>query len=470
MNTVIHHPVAGRMPSVLWSLAICVMMLRTGAAQGLTGTLIGTVKDAQGGRSCGASVRVSSPALIGGAIASTTNDKGQLRFPVLPPGSYVLDVTFEGFASYHEDDVRLGAGATIERTVVLELAGRAESVVVEGAGSRMEARDPGFGARFGSDDLKTIPTRRSSMFDLLRAAPGISPTSPSSGTLTSVSAFGSGTNENTFLIDGTNFTSASNGIARADPGIDFIQEIHVQAVGASAEYGNVQGAVVNVVTRQGSNRLLYDASYSAQTASLTGQPVRLAIPGSDQPPSAYGRARYRDLTTSLGGPVVRDRLWFFTGMNFCGTTTVSREPTQGFPRTSQQDKIFTKLTWQLAPNWELVQSLHNEFWVNPELPTSVKPFETTLRLTDPYLPSPLATPTHTSADNTVWEVRAGRSLLSAGGPERDSARTPSRLDRPTDVVSGAPPQIGEVRNVRWTAKATVSHYRPACSAPITSGR
>ena len=105
---------------------------------------------------------MSSPALIGGPIGSTTNEKGQLRFPALPPGSYVLDVAVEGFASYHEGDVRLGAGATIEPTVVLELAGLAEAVVVEGAGSRIEARDPG-PDRFGADDLKTIPTRRSSM-------------------------------------------------------------------------------------------------------------------------------------------------------------------------------------------------------------------------------------------------------------------------------------------------------------------
>ena len=107
-------------------------------------------------------------------------------------------------------------------------------------GSRIDARDPGFGTRFGPEDLKAIPTRRASMFDFIRAAPGMSPTSPGSGTTTTVSAFGSGTNENQFLIDGTNFTCPCNGIARSEPGVDFIQEIQVQSVGASAEYGNVQ--------------------------------------------------------------------------------------------------------------------------------------------------------------------------------------------------------------------------------------
>ncbi len=149
-----------------------------------------------------------------------------------PPGSYELDIAVQGFTTFHEVDIRIGAGATIQRTAELALAGHAESIVVEGAGSRMEARDPGFGTRFGFEDLRAIPTRRSSMFDLIRATPGISPTSPASGTTTTVSAFGSGTNENQYLIDGGNFTCPCNGVARAEPGIDFIQEIQIQSVGA----------------------------------------------------------------------------------------------------------------------------------------------------------------------------------------------------------------------------------------------
>ena len=224
----------------------------------------------------------------------------------------------------------------------------------------------------------------------------------------------------------------------------------------SAEYGNVQGAVVNVVTKQGSNRLLSDASYSAQTSALTAQPVHLAIPGSDQPPSAYGRVRYRDLTTNLGGPVVRDRLWFFAGYEYLRDYDSQPGADPRFPRTSQQDKVFAKLTWHLAPAWQLVQSLHDEFWVNPELPTSVKPFEATLRLHGSVPAITFGHLTHASSHNTVWEVRAGRSAYSQQeDPSTNDRLTPSRLDLPTNSVSGAPSPIGEVRNVRSTVKATV---------------
>ena len=117
----------------------------------------------------------------------------------------MLDIELSGFAPYHEEDIHIGMGATLERTVVLQLAGVAESIVVQGSGSRVEARGSGFETRFGPEYLQTIPTRRFSMFDLIREAPGVSPTSPTSGTVNTVSTFGSGGNENLFLIDGTNF-------------------------------------------------------------------------------------------------------------------------------------------------------------------------------------------------------------------------------------------------------------------------
>src|SRR5512145_3037505 len=110
-----------------------VLQVRLGA-QSMTGALIGTVKDTQGGVLSGAVVRVRSPALIGGAETVRTNEKGQLRFPALPPGLYSLGIEVDGFARYHEPHIRIGVGATIERNVILSLEGIQESVSVEGPG------------------------------------------------------------------------------------------------------------------------------------------------------------------------------------------------------------------------------------------------------------------------------------------------------------------------------------------------
>ena len=278
-------------------------------AQGLTGALIGTVSDQQGAAIAGALVRITSPALIGGSLATTTNERGQLRFPSLPPGAYVLEIELQGFGAYREADIRLGGGATIERSPILTPAGVAETIVVDGAGSRIDARAPGFATRFGAQDLDAIPSRRFSSYDLVKTAPGISPTSPA-GSNVLVSALGSGVDQNQFLIDGTNVTATGNGVARADPGIDFIQELQIQSVGASVEYGNVQGAVVNVITKSGGDRFLSDTSYYSQISALTSQPVRRPY---KDPRPATSATKYRDFSSTFGGPVVRDRLWFFSG-------------------------------------------------------------------------------------------------------------------------------------------------------------
>src|SRR5262249_49902663 len=448
--------------------SLCVFLLlawispRAITAQALTGTVIGTVKDAQGGVVPAGLGRVSWAALIGGSATLTTDGKGQWRFPALPPGQYTLDVELQGFAPFHEKDILLGASATFERTPVLQLAGLAESIAVEGVGSRMEARDAGFATGFGPEDITRIPTRRGRMFDFIMAAPGVSPTSRSSATspTTSVSAFGSGVNENQFLIDGTNFTCPCNGVARSEPGIDFIQDVQVQSMGASAEFGNMQGAVINVVTRQGGERFLYDASYYAQPSALTSQPVvlPLAAPGTGH--SGYERNEYRDLTTNLGGPVVRDRLWFFAGYQYLRDYDSQPGTDPAFPRTYEQNKFFGKLTWRLTPKLQLLQSVHDEHWVSPEQPTLTRPFDTTLRAHASVPAMTFGNLTHTVSERTLWDVRVGRSVYTrADDPSSGNRMTPNHTDSVTGVLSGGPQTFSALTLIRTTTKATLSHYR-----------
>ena len=435
-------------------------------AQGLTGALIGTVKDEQGGVLAGARVTIQSSALIGGPVSLTTNERGHFRFPALPSGRYSLVIEMAGWATLQEDGLAIGAGATIERTAVLRLAGLAESVVVEGAGSKIDARDPGVVTRFGPEDLTGIPTRRASMFDFIRATPGVSPTSPGSGTstngtTTTVSVFGSGTNENQFLVDGTNFTCPCSGIARSEPGVDFIQEIQIQSIGASAEYGNVQGGIINVITRQGGERLRYDVAFYGQAAGLTSQPVRLPIANSRGRDSGYERVRYRDITTNLGGPVAANRLWFFAGYQRLREADSQPGSAPEFPRASEQDKVLAKLTWRLAPGLQLLQSVHYESWVNPDPPTTVTPFEATLRrsATVPAITFGHLTHTPSSKSNTVWDLRIGRVAFSQDNrPSTGDVTTPHRIDNVTNIARGAPQTFGRLNIVRTTAKATVSHY------------
>jgi len=439
----------------------CVLVPWITVAQGLTGTLVGTVTDAAGGVISGAVVRISSPALIRGELTTKTDERGQLRFPSLPPGAYALEIVLEGFRPYRDADIRIGAGATIERTPVLTLAALADSIVVHGPGSRLDARNPGFGTRFGAEDLDAIPMRRFSYQDWVKTAPGISPTSPA-GSSVLVSAFGSGVDQNQYLLDGTSITATGNGVSRADPGVDFIQELQIQSVGASVEYGNVQGAVINVITKSGGNRFQDEAAYYWQTGALTSQPIRLEYDRARQLDSGYERAEYRDFTTSLGGPVVRERLWFFSGYQHLRDSDSQPATNPALPREYEQDKIFAKLTWRLARGWQLTQSFHDEFWSNPETPSATKPRDATQRL-DASVPAiNFGHLIHTASPNTVWDVRVGQFRFTQDtSPTSGDPTIPNRIDQPENIWSGGPQQIGQVRQVRTTVKATVTHYRAA---------
>jgi hypothetical protein len=448
----------------LWA-AMCVLLSSSVIAQSLTGALTVTVKDAQGGVLSGALVRLSSRALIGAERTMTSDQRGRVRFSVLPPGDYLLEIELQGFATYREPAFRIGGGAMIDITAVMGLASVAASVVVEGSGSRIEARNPGFGTRSGPEDVRSTPSRRNSMFDLIKAAPGISPTSPggspSGETNNTISAFGSSTNENQFLFDGTNFTCPCNGVARAEPGIDFIQEVHVQSVGASAEFGNVQGAVINVITRQGSERFLYDASYYTQTASLTSQPVVRPVSGPGQRQSGYNRAHYRDATTNLGGRLVPERVWFFTGYQYLRDYDSQPGADPAFPRIYEQNKLFVKMSARPLAGVHVEQSLHYEHWENPAVPTFVRPFEATTRNWASVPAVTFAHLTHTLSSHTFWDVRAGRFVYAQKGiPSTGDFTTASRFDRATSITSHAPPSFGALTIARTTAKATLSHYEP----------
>ena len=379
-------------------------------AQGLSGALVGTVKDEQGGVLPGALVRVTSPALIGGALTTTTNERGQLRFPVLAPGTYTLTIELPPkFAPYREENITIGAGATLERTVVL--AWPASPSGRRRGDSRIEARSSGFETRFGRSTCTDDSHAPLQHVRHDRAAPGVSPTSPSSGTVNTVSAFGSGVNENAFLIDGTNFTCPCQGVSRAEPSVDVIQEVQVQSMGASVEYGNIRAPS----STSSPSRAAIASSTTRRTTrsrpALTSQPVVLPVPGAAAAIERVRAERYRDFTTNLGGPVVRDRLWFFGGYQYLRDYDSQPGADPAFPRTYEQNKVFGKLTWRLTPSLQLMQSFHQEYWVNPTPPTLVTPFEATLRVQRVGAEHDVRPPHAHAVANTVWEVRVGRFVL-----------------------------------------------------------
>jgi hypothetical protein len=436
------------------------LVARQSVAQVLTGALSGTVVDESGGVLPEASVRLSSPALIGGRASTLANEKGQFRFPLLPAGEYVLDVQLSSFATYHEEHIPINVQGTLERTVVLKVGQITESISVQG-GTSVDQERSGIASRFGQETLSAIPVRRFSMFDLIRATPGVSPTSASSGVDPSVSVFGSSVNENLYLLDGTNFTCPCSGGPQPQPDVDVIQEVHVDSIGASAEFGNIQGGVFNVVTKQGGNLFAPDFSYYSQPGSLTSHPVDQPCTRCSEPQSEYTRLRYRDLTTHLGGPLVPNRAWFFAGYQYLRDSDSQPGTDPLFPRSSKYDKAFGKVTWQINDRMKWMSSFHDEFWVSPTRPTLATPYPTTIVSSGTRPTGTFGQLTDTLTNNTLLDVRVSRfAAPSTNDPATGDRLTPNRIDQATGIQSGGPQGFGAGIVERTTIAASLSEYRP----------
>ena len=172
------------------------------------------------------------------------------------------------------------------------------------------------------------------------------------------------------------------------------------------------------------------------------------------------RDAYSDFTSNLGGPIVRDRVWFFAGYQFVRDHDSQPGTDPQWPRTAQQNKVFGKVTWQLTPAWRLVQSFHGDYWENPERPTIVRPIEATQLRHAPVPAVTFGDLTHVASASTVWDVRVGRFVydetndLGSGDPT-----IPARVNLGTGVASGNPSTFGGLWIARTTIKATVNHYR-----------
>ena len=232
-------------------------------------------------------------------------------------------------------------------------------------------------------------------------------------------------------------------------------------LGASVEFGNLQGAVFNVVTKQGGARFASETSYYAQTSGLTAQPIVLPVRAGTQPTSGYERDKYRDLTASLGGPVKRDRLWFFGAYQYLRDFDSQPGADPAYPRTYEQNKYFGKLNWRLTPSMQMMQSFHEEQWVNPTPATVAAPFVTTQRVHASVPNMTFAHLTQVLSDRTFWEARAGRFLLRQDAdPSSGDRTTPNRSDQTLGSSTGNTMQITTLHLDRATAKVVLHRYQP----------
>jgi hypothetical protein len=324
--------------------AVLVCWAASGAfAQGQQyGTASGRVSSADGQPLPGVSVTVSSAALQG-TRTGTTDINGVYSLPGLAPGEYAIAFQLEGMTRVERRiAVSLGTATVLDQR--LAVAPVAESVEVRG-GTPSAVTSRGT-VTLRSSDLRSLPVGRTP-FLLAEITPGLTDNTPNGSQVTMSGAFAY---DNLFLMDGVDINDNVLGTANNVFIEEAIQEVQVLTSAVSPEYGRFGGGVVNMITRSGSNVLsggfrvnVSNPSWSAET------PIE----------KSAGTSRASKLSPTFevtaGGPIKRDRIWFFGGARAERTTTQSAFAQTRIPFTTSNEntRYEGKVTAALRPGHTL---------------------------------------------------------------------------------------------------------------------
>jgi len=291
------------------AMALALFATSAMAQTSTTGSIEGSVTDPNGAAVRGATVSVTSPNLIS-PQSGTTDDNGHFKILNLPPGAYKVVVEGSGFGKYEKDGVAVNLGRTATVDAQLTLATATASVTVTGAAAVDTAANTS-GSNVSTEQFSNFPTQRT-----VQGLYTIAPTVTRSG-LRDVtgrdrdpSVAGSSGPENNYILDGVNTTDPAFGGSGANLPFEFVQEVEIKTGAYGAEYGKSTGGIFNVITKSGTNEFHGDLFGYGTTKGLVREVKNFSFTGS----SANGFSEV-DLGGDIGGPIVKDKLWFFGAFN-----------------------------------------------------------------------------------------------------------------------------------------------------------
>ncbi|MGH9163838.1 MAG: carboxypeptidase regulatory-like domain-containing protein [Vicinamibacteraceae bacterium] len=287
-------------------------------AQGLTGQISGAVTDAEGGVVPGASVTIIN---VGTNLTreTVTGPDGAFVFPDLLAGTFNLSVSLEGFKTYEQESIELGATERVAlRTIVLDVGQLEETVTVQAEAVVVQTQTAARSGLITRENYENIALKGRDFAGMLQVLPGVIDTrnreAPGWGSMGGLSINGRASFN--FAYDGvTNKDTGSNSSNYAAPGLDSIAEVRVQAANFQAEYGRSSGATINVVTKSGSQEFHGSAAYYKRDDALNGNEFTRRQQGLPRPLYTFDNVAW-----TLGGPVLlpgssfnrsRNKLFFF---------------------------------------------------------------------------------------------------------------------------------------------------------------
>ena len=330
----------------LAAFAIAVLMALPAAAQEQTGAITGVVKDSQGGSVPGATVEATSTS--GRTLSATTDASGTYRFPALPGGTYTVTAKLAGFSPGRVDNVNVSLGRLVTINLSLKLGAMTETVEVTGEAPLIDVKQSSRAVSIRDEALNQMPKGRD-YTSLVTQAPGVNQESSKFG---GISIDGAAPGENVYIVDGAETTNLRSGVSGKTLITDFVDEVQVKSSGYTAEFGGATGGVISAVTRSGTNAFRGDlfTYYSGSSLNSDPRPTLRLVPSNSNAAEYITYAKDDESTLepglTLGGPIKKDKAWFFIGYNPSfnpnDRTVVSRA--DGIARTKTQKNTRQNLT------------------------------------------------------------------------------------------------------------------------------
>ena len=346
--------------SIVIQALVALLLVASVFGQETTAGLQGTVKDSTGAVVANAHVVVTGASLTGNKTADT-DGSGYYRFANIPPGTYTVTVSAQGFTILKREGLVLEVGHLPTVDFALQVGASETVVEVTGAAPAIDVTTNVTQTNITQDVVQDVPHGRSFQ-SVIQFAPsarneplagstvlsngtgGGSPGNESNGGDHGFSVAGGSDSENSYLVEGQETADLAGGYSHTNVPFDFIQEVQIKSSGIEAEHGGALGGVVNVVMKKGSND--YHGSVFMQfenqaawmvlrtprgryDASSTGTPGGVPNCGKPGFPACWGlidpayqnyqptRPKTSDVFPgfTVGGPILKDRMFFFLGFN-----------------------------------------------------------------------------------------------------------------------------------------------------------
>jgi len=281
-------------------------------AQKITGTILGTVTDPSGAAVSGATVTVRNTG-TGAVRTTTTSSAGSYTFPEEDPGTYDVTVKAANFKEFISRGVTLDVSSDAVVNAALAVGSATEQVTVEASNVQVETATGAVGNVVEGNEVRELPLNGRNFVELTQLAPGVSPIAGFNVVKKGLeggvdfSVNGNNINANLFLIDGVNNNDiGSNRTILVYPSIQAIDEFKILRNSYGPEYGQAGGAVINIVTRGGTNQIHGGVFYDGRNDILNANTYFNNLNGAKRPP-----LRRNDYGFNAGGPIIKDKLFVF---------------------------------------------------------------------------------------------------------------------------------------------------------------